>query len=66
MVKNNCITTQGFCGAGDMWIPEGRELCLGAILLEQWLKMGLVKPIEPKKRKPGRPRTVRATTAVTR
>lgn len=68
MQKNNCITTQGFYGTGNMWIPEGKELCLSAILLENWLRMNLVKPIERKpieRKKRGRPRKVKVNTAVT-
>lgn len=62
----NCITIKEFYGAGDTFYRPGIELTLGAILLENWLRLGLVKLIErpEQDKKKRKKRTVKANTAV--
>lgn len=74
MEKNNCVVCREFNVSGGTYYL-GRELCLGAVLLEDWVRRGFVKllvadvvdaeyvPDKPKKQ-PRKNRTVKTNTAI--
>lgn len=56
----NCVTIKNFEVPGCIYYP-GMELCLGAVLLEDWVKRGFVRPKKKRRKK----RTVKTNTAIT-
>ena len=68
-MESNCVVLKEFNVPGGTYYP-GRELSLGAVLLEKWVLHGFVELLTDEKPKPKpkpkrKRRTVKANTAVT-